>query len=88
MDGSVTNDKFPPLPMLQGEMLLEVYTHKSLGKLAGLKDNERYVVLGTKAFELAVTQCVFRQFPHYSSKEIEVCFSTIYPDQFLKPSSF
>ncbi|GJJ09876.1 hypothetical protein Clacol_004100 [Clathrus columnatus] len=68
MDGHT--NIFPPLPPLQGEVLLDIYTHKSLGKL-GLKDNERYAVLGLKAFELAVTHCIFKNHADYKPKEME-----------------
>lgn len=74
MDGSGIN--FPPLPTLQGETLLEVFTHKSLGRLANINDNERYALLGSKAFDLVLTHCVFKHHSQFKSKEIEVCFTS------------
>lgn len=63
---------FPPLPPIKGELILNVFTHKSLRQPNGNDDNERYAVLGEKAFEAAVAYCIFLRNPHLRKKSAEV----------------
>lgn len=64
---------YPPAPELQGELLLDVFTHRSLRQEGGGGDNERYVVLGEKVLEASMTHCVFLCYPQFGRQEIEVC---------------
>ncbi|KAF8576088.1 hypothetical protein K439DRAFT_1419211 [Ramaria rubella] len=62
---------YPRPPNLHGELILDVFTHKSLRQHGVGGDNERYATLGEKVFEAAVTNCIFRKYPLYGRKEIE-----------------
>ncbi|KAH8099376.1 ribonuclease III domain-containing protein [Cristinia sonorae] len=70
----------PPvsIPRLSGDIILEVFTHRSL-RFAGAPanedseygDNDRLAFLGDKAFDLAVTDALFRKRPMLSAEELE-----------------
>ena len=69
----------PPLPKLTGEIILEVFTHRSLrfpgapiNEDSEYGDNERLAILGEKALETAVTDTLFRKRPMLKAHEIEV----------------
>ncbi len=75
---TTTMSNFPPLPKLPGEVILDVYTHKSL-RFPGAPsddseygDNERLAILGEKVLETAVTDTLFRKRPMLKADEIEV----------------
>ncbi|KAF8519133.1 hypothetical protein BU17DRAFT_48019 [Hysterangium stoloniferum] len=68
---SVSEPQYPALPPINGEHLLNVYTHKSLRMVDGSGDNERYAVLGEKVFEAEITYYIFTRHPTYDRKEIE-----------------
>lgn len=63
----------PPLPPIEGELLLEVYTHESLNVKPGAITNDkcggsaRLVALGEKILEAAVTSNVFRRQPMHTA---------------------
>ena len=70
----------PPIPRLQGEIILEVFTHRSLRFPGAPLDQdseyggtERLTVLGEKVLETAVTDALFRKRPIIPGPEIEVC---------------
>jgi dsRNA-specific ribonuclease len=65
--------RYPPPIDLHGELLLDVFTHRSLRQDGGSGDNERYAVLGEKVFEASVTNSIFSSYPHLVGKDIEVC---------------
>lgn len=66
--------RYPPAPELHGELLLDVFTHRSLRQEGGgSKDNERYAVLGEVVLEACITHCVFLCHPHFGKGEMEVC---------------
>lgn len=52
----------PPLPLINGEVILEVFTHKSLHFSPGhpeLGDNTRLAELGSHALDVVVTSILF-----------------------------
>lgn len=70
---------YPPLPKLGGDVILEVFTHRSLRFSGALLaedseygDNERLAILGEKVLEAAVTDTLFRKRPMLKAEEIEV----------------
>lgn len=76
---SPTPTQVPPIPKLQGEIILEVFTHRSLrfhgaplDQDSEYGDNERLAVLGEKVLEAAVTDALFRQRPMLKGTDIEV----------------
>lgn len=79
---SVTYDAppedLPELPKLSGEILLEVFTHRSLRLAchAKYRDNERLSVLGSYILEMMTTQLLFNRKPMLTRSEIEVSATT------------
>ena len=75
---SVTYDAppedLPELPKLSGQIMLEVFTHKSLRLAchAKYRDNERLSVLGSHILEMMTTQLLFNRRPMLMRSEIEV----------------
>ncbi|KIP12063.1 hypothetical protein PHLGIDRAFT_114115 [Phlebiopsis gigantea 11061_1 CR5-6] len=73
-----TPPPLPTLPKLTGEIILEVFTHRSL-RFPGAPidedsehgDNERLAVLGEKVLEAAVTDTLFRKRPMLKGSDIE-----------------
>ncbi len=70
-----------PLPKLTGEIILEVFTHRSLrfpgapsNEDSEFGDNTRLAALGEKILEAAVTDTLFRKRPMLSAVDIEVCW--------------
>jgi hypothetical protein len=63
------------LPPLHGDILLEVFTHKSLRHSAlpndEYGDNERLAELGHQVFDLAVTYCLFLKRPMLTAQEMQ-----------------
>lgn len=74
-----TPPPLPSLPKLVGEIILEVFTHRSL-RFAGAPinedsdhgDGERLAILGKKVLETVVTDTLFRKRPMLKGDEIEV----------------
>ena len=69
----------PPLPKLTGDIILDVFTHRSLrfpgapiSEDSEYGDNERLAVLGEKALETAVTDTLFKKRPMLKAADIEV----------------
>ena len=63
------------LPKLVGEIMLDVFTHKSIKvptSSVSEHDNERLAVLGKSALEMATTFVLFRQRPVQTAEEIAV----------------
>lgn len=72
---SVTSpEDLPELPKLSGQIMLEVFTHKSLRVAchAKYRDNERLSVLGSHILEMMTTQLLFNRRPMLMRSEIEV----------------
>jgi hypothetical protein len=73
----------PPLPELTGDVLLEVFTHRSL-RFSGAPmndefgDSERLAILGAEVMELITTYCLFCKRPMLKADEIEVCITFWY----------
>ena len=72
-------ESLPAAPKLRGDIILEVFTHKSLrfpgapiNEDSEFGDNERLSVLGEKVLELAVTFALFNKRPMLKAEEIEV----------------
>ena len=72
-------ESLPAAPKLRGDIILEVFTHKSLrfpgapiNEDSEFGDNERLAVLGEKVLELAVTFALFNKRPILKAEEIEV----------------
>lgn len=70
-------DNLPPLPKISGDIILQVFTHKSLqrsngGTLEDNSDNQRLAVLGKAALEAVVTHSLFKQ-RQLATSEIRVC---------------
>ncbi|KAH9486581.1 hypothetical protein JR316_0000646 [Psilocybe cubensis] len=82
----------PPLPPVQGDLILQVYTHKSLRRpnvppaVGG--DNEVLSTLGRPVFEVALTHCLFRRRPFLNasqiSKSLEILLSSSMIDDWVK----
>ena len=77
----------PSLPKLIGEIILEVFTHRSLrfpgapiNEDSEYGDNERLAILGEKVLETAVTDTLFRKKPLLKGSDIEVCILLLYGD--------
>lgn len=73
------SSNLPSLPKLPGDIVLEVFTHRSLrfpgapiNEDSEYGDNERLAILGEKAMETAVTDTLFRKRPMLKAFEIEV----------------
>jgi len=71
----------PVLPRLNSDLLLQVFTHKSLRRPnvspADYGDNERLGDLGKTAFDVAVTFALFERRPLLQASEIHASTSTI-----------
>jgi dsRNA-specific ribonuclease len=67
-------DDLPELPKLSGQIMLEVFTHRSLRLAchAKYRDNERLSVLGSYILEMMTTQLLFNKKPMLTRSEIEV----------------
>lgn len=69
----------PAIPQLSGDLILDVFTHKSL-RYSGVPasadtefgDNERLAVLGTQLLATAVTLTLFHKRPMLSADDIHV----------------
>jgi dsRNA-specific ribonuclease len=65
---------FPPLPKINGDVILEVFTHKSL-RVAHVNeeygDNERLALLGSAFLEAVVTESLFRLKPTLEADDIK-----------------
>ena len=72
-----TMPDLPNIPRLSGDIILEVFTHRSI-RFAGAPaneeygDNERLASLGEKAFDLAVSDALFRKRPMLKAEDIDV----------------
>jgi dsRNA-specific ribonuclease len=73
----------PPFPKIDGhhDLLLDVYTHKSL-RFSGAPLNEEYgdtdrlAILGEKVLDLAVTSYLFSRKPILPAPEIDASLAT------------
>lgn len=72
-------DPLPAAPKLRGDIILEVFTHKSLrfpgapiNEDSEFGDNERLSILGEKVLQLAVTFALFNKRPMLKAEDIEV----------------
>jgi hypothetical protein len=71
-------DTLPPIPPIEGELILEVYTHESLNSKPGAITTDehggsaRLTALGEKVLEAAVMTNLFRRRPMYSSTQLKV----------------
>jgi len=72
-------EPLPPAPKLRGDIILEVFTHKSLrfpgapiDEDSEFGDNERLSTLGEKVLELAVTSALFSKRPMLKAEDIEI----------------
>lgn len=83
----MASDILPPLPPLDGDLLLEVYTHSSLyyeGRpiVEEYGDSERLAVLGSEVLNLAIAQRLFNKRPMMTAAEAKV--STVnHSDRYL-----
>ncbi|CAL1695090.1 unnamed protein product [Somion occarium] len=66
-----------PLPALSGDIILEVFTHRSL-RFPGAPNsqefeygNDRLAIIGEKALEMALTDALYRQRPILKAHDIE-----------------
>lgn len=60
----------PPLPKIKSELILSIYTHKSLGRAtADYGDNERLSVLGKQVLIAVVNQFLFKSRPMLRASE-------------------
>ena len=72
-----TMEQLPDIPRLSGDIILEVFTHRSI-RFAGAPlneeygDNDRLALLGEKAFNLAITDAMFRKRPMLKADELDV----------------
>lgn len=67
---------FPPLPKINSELILQVYTHISLRRLDAppddYGDNERLARLGEMVLDATVTYALFNKRPMLNTQEIRV----------------
>lgn len=74
----------PPLPKINGDVILEVFTHKSLRVVhvnEEYGDNERLALLGGAFLEAAVTESLFRSKPALKADDIRVSHSAVSPTE-------
>lgn len=68
--------RLPLLPRINSDLLLQVYTHKSLRRPnvppADYGDNERLACLGKSVFDLAITSVLFQRRPLLKDVDISV----------------
>jgi len=68
--------RVPPLPPLHSDLILQVFTHKSLRRPkvspADYGDNERLSDLGKAALDVAITHALFRKRPYLEVVDISV----------------
>ncbi|KAF8898922.1 ribonuclease III domain-containing protein [Infundibulicybe gibba] len=73
---STSTPRPPQLPKITGELILQVFTHKSLRRKTGhpsdYEDNERLIELGTKVLDTAITFCLFSQTPLLTVRELSI----------------
>ena len=68
----------PPLPPIQGELMLEVFTHKSLDSEQGAPTadehggSSRLATLGKRVLESVVMTTLFQRQPLYSATQLSV----------------
>ncbi|KAF8634410.1 hypothetical protein AX15_000861 [Amanita polypyramis BW_CC] len=72
---SVPRPQLPPLPKITGEIILQVFTHRSLqrshgGTLEDNSDNRRLAVLGKTVLEVVVTHSLFKQKPPLAAADM------------------
>ncbi|KAF9076105.1 hypothetical protein BDP27DRAFT_1313907 [Rhodocollybia butyracea] len=70
---SSQSTSLPPLPQLNGQILLQVLTHRSLRRFDQLSedfDNERLSELGENALAIAISIALFHRRPVLSGKEM------------------
>ena len=71
-------DNLPPIPPIEGELMLEVYTHESLNTKPGAITSDehggsaRLAILGERVLESAVMNNLFRRRPMYSAGQLKV----------------
>ncbi|RDB28875.1 Ribonuclease 3 [Hypsizygus marmoreus] len=67
-------DHLPPLPKINSDLVLQVFTHVSLRRLAGRPedygDNERLIALGKAVLDVAVTFALFNKRPMLKTSDI------------------
>ena len=70
----------PPIPKLNGEVLLDVFTHRSLrfegaptDETSEYGDNMRLATLGEAILRATVMDTLFKKRPMLQSKELDVC---------------
>lgn len=68
--------RLPQLPPIHSDLLLQVYTHKSLRRPNAAPvdygDNERLACLGKSVFDLAITSILFQRRPFLKEADIAV----------------
>lgn len=76
-------DTIPQLPKITGDIILEVFTHRTL-RFPGAPpaseeygDNERLAELGSKALDTAVTYALFCKRPMLTAAELKVCIFSL-----------
>lgn len=71
-------DNLPPIPPIEGELMLEVYTHETLNVRPGAitadihGGSARLASLGEKVLESAVISNLFRRRPMHTSTQLKV----------------
>lgn len=67
----------PPLPQLNGELMLDVFTHSLppsyLNEQAPHGNGERLAQLGQSVLDTIVTFILFEERPMLSAEELKVC---------------
>ena len=74
---SAPRPQLPPLPKITGEIILQVFTHRSLqrshgGTLDDNSDNRRLAVLGKTVLEVVVTHLLFKRKPPLATADMRV----------------
>jgi len=67
-------ESLPPLPKISGDLILDVFTHKSLQVDAHNHEyggNDRLAELGGKVLDMTITHCLFSRRPMLMAADIE-----------------
>lgn len=80
------HENLPSLPRISGDIILQVFTHRSLqrsygGTLEDNSDNERLAILGKTVLEAVVTHSLFKRRPPLATSEIYRRKDTILSDE-------
>ena len=71
---------FPELPVINGDLILETFSHKSLTMGYDPEksfDNERLAILGESVMQTIVTNYLYNKRPIISAEDMSVCLDSV-----------